>query len=422
MHFIVREKVQVKGRARAVAHLAEEIIAAEVALLLVLLQSHELDVLPETHDDLRAGGLGHVHELGELRGQREPLGFLEPGQVDRDVDVLVAVPPEGDLVKIRRRGQVGRVLYAFRPLPLHHLLGAVAHPAPVEVDVERLEEVREPVPLAWRRRRRPGLGGAVHVHLVDIGVGAICIGVCSVLILVQIVIVVHEPALNLDAVRRVEVGGKVEAVDAQAVALPGLILYRVRDPYAKSLVPLHEHMRVSILPHGALGVPYVKRPPCRHLPPSRGSVYLCAAIDRVGNVQPLARHGRVEPALVVPQLLVPRDAVAEHDLLDAVGHRLVGGLAAAALGRLARLCVRHLLLLDLRLRHRHRRVRAGGHHRACHRCGGQGRSVKVSSSCVSAREGEGEERCSGACACFVRVRLSSFAMAYDMCARVFRCE
>jgi len=80
------------------------------------------------------------------------------------------------------------------------------------------------------------------------------------------------------------------------------------------------------------------------------------AVGRVDDVETLPRHGGVETPLEVLQLLIPLDAIADDDLLDAVGYRFVRGLPAAALGRLVGQVLGLLLLLELRLAHGQRGV------------------------------------------------------------------
>jgi ABC-type phosphonate transport system ATPase subunit len=101
----------------------------------------------------------------------------------------------------------------------------------------------------------------------------------------------------------------------------------------------------------------------------RLKAYLCIAAQRVDDIQPLARHGGIEPALQVAELLVARAKVALPDqyLLDAIGQVLVGRLATPQLGEVVGLLLLLVVLVDLGLRHGHRVVRAGagGHHGAC---------------------------------------------------------
>lgn len=46
------------------SYLLEELVTAKLALLLVLLQIHQLNVLPHAHDSLRARGHGLIHHIG----------------------------------------------------------------------------------------------------------------------------------------------------------------------------------------------------------------------------------------------------------------------------------------------------------------------------------------------------------------------
>lgn len=226
------------------AYLAENFVASEIPLLLVLLQVHELDVLPHAHDGLLARGLAQVDHVGELRAELEALRVLVPEQVDGDVCVFLAVALERELVKVghgrqRGAGGGGRAVGLLpldagvdsrRPAP-----GRRRELGPVKVDRQCLEEVREAVALAGLGGDGLGLGlgGAVRVHLVGvIGRSFVLVGFGFV------VVVVEQAAFDLDAVRGLEVGGKVKAVDVEAVGLPELVLDRVGDPDAERLVPL----------------------------------------------------------------------------------------------------------------------------------------------------------------------------------------
>lgn len=44
-------------------YLPQQLIATEIPLFLVLLQAHQLDVLPQTHDNLGARGGFHIHHI-----------------------------------------------------------------------------------------------------------------------------------------------------------------------------------------------------------------------------------------------------------------------------------------------------------------------------------------------------------------------
>lgn len=211
------------------------------------MQVHELDVLPHADHRLLARGLAQVNHVGELRAELEALRVLVPEQVDGDVCVFLAVALESELVKVghgRQRGAGGGGR-AVGLLPLDAGVHAGRSPSgrrrqlgPVKVDRQRLEEVREAVALAGLGGDGLGLlalGGAVRVHLVGVvgGVrGVVLVGFGFV------VIVVEQAAFNLDAVRGLEVGGKVKAVDVEAVGLPELVLDRVGDPDAERLVSL----------------------------------------------------------------------------------------------------------------------------------------------------------------------------------------
>lgn len=46
-----------------VTYLPQQLIAAEIPLLFVLLQAHQLDVLPQAHDNLGARGSFHVNHI-----------------------------------------------------------------------------------------------------------------------------------------------------------------------------------------------------------------------------------------------------------------------------------------------------------------------------------------------------------------------
>lgn len=226
-------------------YLAEDFVAPEIPLLLVLLQVHELDVLPHAHDGLLARGLAQVHHVGQLRAELEALRVLVPEQVDGDVCVFLAVALERELVKVghgRQRGGGGGGR-AVGLLPLDAGVHAGRSPpgrgrqlGPVKVDRQRLEEVREAVALAGLGGDGLGLlalGGAVRVHLVGVvGRSFVLVGFGFV------VVVVEQAAFDLDAVRGLEVRGKVKAVDVEAVGLPELVLDRVGDPDAERLVPL----------------------------------------------------------------------------------------------------------------------------------------------------------------------------------------
>lgn len=95
--------------------------------------------------------------------------------------------------------------------------------------------------------------------------------------------------------------------------------------------------------------------------------HLCVAAERIDNIQSLSRHGGIEAALQVAQVLVGDGdlAFADERLLDAIGQRLVGRLPTPQLGEVVRLLLLVMLLVDLGLRHGHRVVRAGRHHGAC---------------------------------------------------------
>lgn len=46
-----------------VTYLPQQFIATEISLLLILLEAHQLDVLPQAHDDLGARGSFHIHHI-----------------------------------------------------------------------------------------------------------------------------------------------------------------------------------------------------------------------------------------------------------------------------------------------------------------------------------------------------------------------
>ena len=87
--------------------------------------------------------------------------------------------------------------------------------------------------------------------------------------------------------------------------------------------------------------------------------YLWIATDGVNDVESLTGHCGVKASLKVPKLLVALYTIADDDMLNAVGHGLVRGLATPALGRLCSKGLRLLLLVQLSLGERHRMVRTG---------------------------------------------------------------
>jgi hypothetical protein len=200
-------------------------------------------------------------------------------QIDGDVDVLVALALELELAEdlFLYIGLVGAL-----PLDLGEVVGLQALGA-VEVDGDGAEVVGEVLGLGRR------LGLAVLVH----GVGVLVVLV--VVFETLVALVVQQTALDLDAVRGIGVALEIECVGVDARALPRLVLDCVGDPYA----------------HGAV---------------ARGA----RVVFRIHDVELFAHHGCVECALHLAQLLVAGHAVADADVLDALGNVLVGGVLCNA--------------------------------------------------------------------------------------------
>lgn len=137
-HFACQKQI-----ARILIHLFERLITPKLSFLFFLLETHELDVLPQGHDNLRTRGYCHVHHICELRTELEALGVLVSVEIDGNVHVLVPVALEDQLVEVSGGRRVRRVGHAIWFFPFYSLLGAVANLAAVEVDGHSFEEVRE---------------------------------------------------------------------------------------------------------------------------------------------------------------------------------------------------------------------------------------------------------------------------------------
>ena len=256
-------------------------VAGKLALVVILLEVLRARVFPDAHQHAGAVFLVGVQEFGHGLAETEDLRILVSLEVDGDVDVLVGLALELYLAE----GVVLRLRALCAP-PLN-LLEVVRLQAcgPVKIDSYRGEELRK----GLRFVGSVGLLLGVVVH----GVGVLLV----VVLLLQTFVgsIVEQTTLDFDAVGSVCVGVEIEGIGVGATRLPGLVLGGVGDPYA----------------HG-------------------GGAAAARVEDRVGGLELLAHHGRVEGALNVAQLLVAGDAVANADVLDALGHVLVGRVLGLA--------------------------------------------------------------------------------------------
>ena len=272
-------------------------VAGELALVVVLLQVLRPGIFPDAHENASAILLVGVQELGHGLAQTEDLGVLVALQIDGDVDVLVALALELDLAEgvVLRLGALGPL-----PLDLGEVVGLQALGA-VEVDGDGGEELREGLRLGV------GVGLGVVVHGVRVLV------VVLILVLQALVAaLVEQAALDSDAVGGIGVALEVEGVGVHLGVLPGLVLGGVGEPDA----------------HG-------------------GGAAAAGVEDGVGGLELFAHHGRVQGALDVAQLAVAGHAVADANIVDALGHVPVGGVLGLAPQLVAALHLGVLGLLEL---------------------------------------------------------------------------
>src|SRR5579862_8625710 len=78
----------------------QSLIAPNSPLLFILLESHRLHILPYAHHNACPCLLISIQHLRELLAQLEAIWVLIPYEVDRAIDVLVALTLEFEAVKV----------------------------------------------------------------------------------------------------------------------------------------------------------------------------------------------------------------------------------------------------------------------------------------------------------------------------------
>ena len=84
-------------------------ITAHKSLLLVLLQAHGTNVVPDAEDDSTPGFFLHVKHLRQLLAQLEPFWRLIAHKTKGHVEILLRGASELHRVKVRRGRQSDRV-------------------------------------------------------------------------------------------------------------------------------------------------------------------------------------------------------------------------------------------------------------------------------------------------------------------------